>query len=79
VFARPLATLGSYILITAVGLILVTLLGIARINSPHATFPGFLVTSALTELIAVAAIWMRIARLLALIQIARAAASLPRE
>jgi hypothetical protein len=79
VFARPLATLGSYILITAVGLILATLLGIARINSPHATFSGFLATLALTELIAVAAIWMRIARLLALIQIARAAASFPRE
>ena len=79
VFARPLATLGSYILITAVGLILATRLGIARINSPHATFSGFLLTLALTELIAVAAIWMRIARLLALIQIARAAASFPRE
>ena len=74
VFARPVTTLGSYFLITAVGLILVALLGIARINSPHATFFGFLVSLALTELIAVAAIWMRIARLLALIQIARAPA-----
>jgi hypothetical protein len=40
VFARPVATLGSYMLITAVGLILLALLGIARINSPHATFSG---------------------------------------
>jgi hypothetical protein len=79
VFARPVAILGSYILITAIGLILVALLGIARINSPHATFSGFLVSLALTELIAIAAIWMRIARLLALIQIARAQASFPRE
>jgi hypothetical protein len=79
VFARPVAILGSYILITAIGLILVALLGIARINSPHATFSGFLVSLALTELIAIAAIWMRIARLLALIQIARAPASFPRE
>ena len=39
-------------------------------------FFGFLVSLALTELIATAAIWMRIARLLALIQIARAPASL---
>ena len=74
VFARPVTTLGSYFLITTVGLFLVALLGIARINSPHATFSGFLVSLALTELIAVAAIWMRIARLLAPIQIARAPA-----
>jgi hypothetical protein len=79
VFTRPVATLGSYFLITAVGLILAALFGIARINSPHATFAGFLASLALTELIAVAAIWMRIARLLALIQIARAPARLPRE
>ena len=79
VFTRPVATLGSYFLITAVGLILAALLGFARINSPHATFAGFLVSLALTELIAVAAIWMRIARLLALIQIARAPARFSRE
>ena len=78
IFARPVAALGSYILITVVGLILVALLAIARINSPHATFSGTLVSLALTELIAAAAIWMRIARLLALIQIARARASLQR-
>jgi hypothetical protein len=77
-FARPVATLGSYILITAVGLMLVALLAIARINSPHATLSGTLVSLLLTELIAVAAILMRIARLLALIQIARAPASLQR-
>jgi hypothetical protein len=78
-FARPAATLGSYILITAVGLILVVLLGIARIHSPHATICGFLFSLVLTELIAAAAIWMRIARLLTLIQIARAPASFTRE
>jgi hypothetical protein len=78
VCAHPVAALGSYILITAIGLILVALLAIARINSPHATFSGTLVSLALTELIAAAAIWMRVARLLALIQIARAPASLRR-
>ena len=72
VFARPVAALGSYILITAVGLILIALLAIARINSPPATFSGTLVSLVLTELIATAAIWMRVARLLALIQISRA-------
>jgi hypothetical protein len=71
VFARPVAALGSYLLITAVGVILVALFVIARINSPQATFSGLLTSLALTELIAVAAIWMRIARLMALIQIAR--------
>jgi hypothetical protein len=65
------AALGSYLLITAVGVILVALFVIARINSPQATFSGLLTSLALTELIAVAAIWMRIARLMALIQIAR--------
>jgi len=79
VFTRPVATLGSYFLITAVGLVLAALLGIARINSPHATFAGFLVSLALTELIVVAAVWMRIARLLALIQITRAPAGFSRE
>jgi hypothetical protein len=69
----------DFALITAVGLILVALLGIARIHSPRATISGFLLSLALTELIAAAAIWMRIARLLALIQIARAPESFPRE
>lgn len=71
VFARPVAALGSYLLITVVGLIFVILFGIARIHSPQATFSGLLTSLALTELIAVAAIWMRIARFMALIQIAR--------
>jgi len=74
-FARPVATLASYVLITAGGLILVALLGVARINSPHATLSGFLLSLALTELVAVATISMRIARLLTLIQIARGEAA----
>jgi hypothetical protein len=78
VFARPVVSLGLYILITAVGLSLVALFGIARVNSPHASFSGFLLSLTLTELIAAATIWMRIARLLALVQIARAPASFDR-
>jgi hypothetical protein len=74
-FARPVATLASYVLITAGGLIFVALLGVARINSPHATLSGFLLSLALTELVAVTTISMRIARLLTLVQIARGEAA----
>jgi hypothetical protein len=70
-FARPIAAFGSYLLITAIGSALVALLAIARINAPPGTISGFLLSLALTQLIAVAAIWMRITRLMALIQIAR--------
>jgi hypothetical protein len=69
IFATPVPTLGSYILITAGGLILAALLGIARVNSPHATLSGFFLSLALTELIAIVTVCMRIARLLTLIQI----------
>lgn len=76
VFARPVAALGTYVVITLVGLVLIALvlialLGIARINLPHAAFSGFLVALLVTQLIAVAAIWMRVARLLVLIQLSR--------
>ena len=71
IFGRPIATLGSYLLITAAGLMLMMLVGIAQVNVPHATVFGFWLSFALTELIAVSIIWMRIARLLTLIQIAR--------
>jgi hypothetical protein len=69
--ARPVAALGTYVVITLVWLLLIGLLGIARINLPHAAFSGFLVGLLVTQAIAVVAIWMRVARLLALIQVSR--------
>jgi hypothetical protein len=71
VLARPVAALGSYIVISLAGLLLIAILGITRINLPHATFCGFLLALLVTQSIAVAAIWMRIARLLALVQLSR--------
>jgi len=71
VLARPVAALGSYVAVTLVGLLLIALLGIARINLAQAAFSGFLVALLVTQSIAVAAIWMRIARLLVLIQLSR--------
>jgi len=71
VIARPLASIGTYAVVTLLGLGLAGLLGLARINLPHAALPGFLVAFVLAELIAASLIWMRIARLLVLVQIAR--------
>jgi hypothetical protein len=71
VWAKPLAAIGTYLLISLVGLAVIAVLGLLRINLPHAAFPGFVVALVLTELIAIATVWMRIARLLVLIQIGR--------
>ena len=72
VIRRPVATLGTYALITAVGLAVAGVLGLARVNVPHVTFPGFLLAFLLTELIAATLICTRIARLMVLVQIGRA-------
>jgi hypothetical protein len=69
VVARPVAALGSYLVLTLVGLFAIAALGIARIDLPHLTFFGLLVAFILTQLIAAAAIWMRLARIFALVQL----------
>jgi hypothetical protein len=68
---RPLAVLGAWVGITALGLALAGLLGIARINVPPLGVGGFLAAFVLTQLAVAALAWMRSARLVALMELAR--------
>jgi hypothetical protein len=67
--ARPLAAFASYLALTGAGLILMAVIEVIRIDLPHASLMGILVALSLTQLIVVAAVWMRSARLFAMIQI----------
>ena len=67
--SRPLAMLGSYIAISAAGLALAAVLGLARIHLPHVGTAGFLFALLLTQTIALLLAWMRSARLFAMIAI----------
>ena len=67
--SRPLAAFGSYLGLTIAGLVLMALAGVIRINVPHAGLFGMLVAFLLTQIIVMAAVWMRTSRLLALVQI----------
>jgi hypothetical protein len=70
---RPLAMLGAWFGITVLGMVVAGLLGIARINVPPLGPGGFLVAFALTQLAVAAIGWMRSARLVALMEVARGA------
>lgn len=67
--ARPLATFGSYLVLTVAGLVLMALIGLVRLNVPHASLIGVLVAFGLAQLIVIAAVWMRSSRLMAFIRI----------
>jgi hypothetical protein len=67
--ARPLAAFASYLALTGAGLISMAVIGWVRINLPHAGLMAILVAFCLTQLIVIAAVWMRSARLFAMIQI----------
>ena len=69
---RPGATLGSYVVLTLVGVIVFAVFGWLRINVPHASLIGFVVGLVFTQLAAAALAWTRGARLFALADIARA-------
>ena len=71
---RPRATLGSYIGLTVVGVIVFAAFGWLRINVPHVSLTGFFIGLVLTQLAAAALAWMRGARLFALTEIAKAQA-----
>jgi hypothetical protein len=71
VLARPLAAFGSYLLITAVAVLVMALLAILRINLPHISASGFVLGFIVTQLISIEAIWMRTARLLTLTQLTK--------
>lgn len=66
---RPLAMLGSYVAISAAGLLVAAALGLARIHVPHVDTAGFLFALLLTQTIALLLAWMRSARLFAMIAI----------
>lgn len=70
-FRRPLATLGLYLLVTVVGLLLVALFARWRIAMPAASGLGFLAAFLVAQLVSLATAWMRTARLYALASIVR--------
>lgn len=69
---RPLAGLGIYAGISALGLALAALLAVARINVPALGVGGFFGALALAQLAVLALAWMRSARLMAMMELARA-------
>jgi hypothetical protein len=71
---RPLATLGSYIGLSLVGLIVFAVFAMLRIDVPHVSPFGFIIGLVLTQLAAATLAWIRGARLFALTDIAKAQA-----
>ncbi|NHZ41093.1 hypothetical protein [Massilia aquatica] len=68
---HPLASLGSYIVISLAGLVLAALLSLARANTAGVDAIGFAEALLLTQAAVVTIGWMRSARLFALIELAR--------
>lgn len=68
---RPLAMLGAYFGISALGLAVAALLAYARINLPPLGVAGFAGAFALTQAVVLVMAWMRSARLFAMIDLAR--------
>lgn len=73
---RPLATLLLYLLVSAVGLLIAAVFGMARIHTT-AVGGGFLLDLLFSQLMVVALGWMRIARLFTLAGVARSLLSSP--
>lgn len=71
---RPLATFGAYLAIVLPGLGLAALLSIARLQLPGGGLAGFIGALLLTQVIVAVIGWMRCARLIALVGVARTAA-----
>ncbi|GAB2872542.1 hypothetical protein GCM10027277_47290 [Pseudoduganella ginsengisoli] len=68
---QPVAALGSYAVLGAVGFGVAGLLGLARLHFPTGTLPGDVAACVLTQVIAVLLAWFRAARLFALVTVAR--------
>lgn len=68
---RPLALLGSYVAVTAIGLAVAALLALARLRVPALGTGGTVGAFLLAELVVVVLGWMRCARLFALMALAR--------
>lgn len=69
--ARPLATLGAYLSISAAGLGLAALLALGRLNLAGSNLAGWIAGLLLVQLAVAVLGWMRSARLFALIEVAR--------
>jgi hypothetical protein len=74
---RPLALLGSYVAITAIGLAIAALLALVRLRVPALGTGGTAGAFLLAELVVVVLGWMRCARLFALMALARDQTTLP--
>lgn len=68
---RPLALLGSYVVITAIGLAIAALLALARLHVPAIGAGGTIGAFLLTQLVVIVLGWMRSVRLFALMALAR--------
>jgi hypothetical protein len=68
---RPIATLGTYLVITIAGLAIAALLAVARLNVAPLGFGGWLGAFLLTQLAVIALGWMRGARLFAMLELVR--------
>ncbi|WP_332847796.1 hypothetical protein [Massilia sp. S19_KUP03_FR1] len=71
VLRRPLATLGTYVALSLVGLVLAGLVALVRIRVAPVEGWSFFAALALTQLAVMAVAWMRSARLFALIALIR--------
>jgi len=68
---RPLALLGSYLIITVIGLAVAAALALARVHVPALGLGGTVGAVLLAQLIVIVLAWMRSARLFALMALAR--------
>ena len=68
--SRPMPAFSSYLSLTIAGLLLMAVVGWVRINLPHSGLGGILIAFILTQVIVMAAVWMRTSRLLAMVRIA---------
>lgn len=71
VLRRPLAMLGVYLILAAIGLGIAAALGVWRLGVAPASLAGLVLALLLTQLIAMAIGWMRTARLYAYAEITR--------
>ncbi|MGZ5198964.1 MAG: hypothetical protein ACXWC4_04265 [Telluria sp.] len=69
---RPIATLGTYLVITIVGLAIAALLAVARLNVAPLGLGGWIGAFLLTQLAVLTLGWMRSARLFAMLELVRA-------
>jgi hypothetical protein len=69
---KPWTSLGLYFLFSLVGFALVGMLALVRINMPQVNVGGFVAALLITQVMIAVTVWMRGARLFALVQLAKA-------